>query len=145
MDQNLTITTNIEISADKPTIWDALTNPDKIKIYLFGTETLTDWKEGSAVIFQGEYQGRQYRDKGTVIQNRKNETLQYSYWTGFSGLEDVPENYALVTFTLESHGEKTKLTLTQSGFTNEETRQHSLTTWSTILKQIKQMAEQKAD
>lgn len=55
MNIELTITLSIEISADKAKVWDALTNPEKIKIYLFGTETLTDWKTGSEIIFQGEY------------------------------------------------------------------------------------------
>ena len=27
--------------------------------------------------------------------------LKYDYWSGFSGLEDKPENYSLVTYTLE--------------------------------------------
>ncbi len=28
-----------------------LTNPEKIKVYLFGTETITDWKIGSTIIY----------------------------------------------------------------------------------------------
>lgn len=141
LDKNLTINTSIEIKSDKSTIWDALTNPEKIKIYLFGTETITDWKEGNSIVFQGEYQGKSYRDRGVIIRNKQNEELQYSYWTGFSGLEDIPENYALVTFFLESVGENIALTVTQSAFSNEETRQHSLTTWTYILQQIKALAE----
>ncbi len=35
-----------------------MTNPEKIKIYLFGTETGTDWKIGSSIIFKGEYDGQ---------------------------------------------------------------------------------------
>lgn len=57
MNKELTVKTSIEINADKAKVWDALTNPEKIKVYLFGTETLTDWKTGSEIIFQDEYQG----------------------------------------------------------------------------------------
>jgi uncharacterized protein YndB with AHSA1/START domain len=141
MNIELTITLSIEISADKAKVWDALTNPEKIKIYLFGTETLTDWKTGSEIIFQGEYQGQQYKDKGTILDIKTNELLQYSYWSGFSGLEDKPENYSLVTYKLETANDNTLLTLTQKGFVNEQAQQHSQTNWTNVLQQIKQMTE----
>lgn len=141
MIKELTVTQSIEINADKTKIWDALTNPEKIKIYLFGTETLTDWKIGSEIIFQGGYQGHQYKDKGTILDIKSNELLQYSYWSGFSGLEDKPENYSVVSYKLNTTNGKTTLTLTQTGFANEQAQQHSLTAWTNVLQQIKQMIE----
>jgi len=141
MDKELTVTTSIEINAEKAKVWDALTNPEKIKVYLFGTETLTDWKTGSEIIFQGEYQGHQYKDKGTILDIRTDELLQYSYWSGFTGLEDKTENYSLVTYKLDTTNGKTLLTLTQTGFTNEQAQQHSQTAWTNVLQQIKQMTE----
>ncbi len=141
MNKELTITISIEINTDKAKVWDALTNPEKIKVYLFGTETLTDWKTGSEIIFQGEYQGHQYKDKGTILDIKTDELLQYFYWSGFSGLEDKPENYSLVAYKLETANDNTLLTLTQTGFANEQTQQHSKTVWTNVLKQIKQMTE----
>lgn len=76
--------------------------PEKIKVYLFGTETITDWKIGSPIIFQGEYDGHKYKDKGNVLENVKNETLKYDYWSKFSGLEDKPDNYSIVTYHIEN-------------------------------------------
>jgi len=141
MNKGLKVTQSIEINADKAEIWDALTNPEKIKTYLFGTETLTDWKIGSEIIFQGEYQGNQYKDKGTILDIKTNELLKYSYWSGFSGLEDKPENYSAVTYKLDNESGKTILTLTQKGFANEQAQQHSQTAWTNVLQQIKQMTE----
>ncbi|RTL14158.1 MAG: SRPBCC domain-containing protein [Flavobacteriaceae bacterium] len=141
MNKELTVTTSIEINADKAKVWDALTNPEKIKVYLFGTETLTDWKTGSEIIFQGEYQGHQYKDKGIILDIQTDKILQYSYWSGFSGLEDKPENYSLVSYKLDKTNEKTLLTLTQTGFANEQAQQHSQTAWTNVLQQIKQMTE----
>jgi uncharacterized protein YndB with AHSA1/START domain len=43
MDKNLTVTATIEINADTNKVWDALINPEKIKVYLFGTETISEW------------------------------------------------------------------------------------------------------
>ena len=141
MNKALTVTVSIEINADKAKIWDTLTNPEKIKVYLFGAETLTDWKIGSEIIFQGDYQGHQYKDKGTILDIKTDELLQYSYWSGFSGLEDKPENYSLVTYKLYMTSGKTILTLTQTGYANEQAQQHSQTGWTNILQQIKQMTE----
>lgn len=141
MNKELTVITSIKINADKAKVWDALTNPEKIKIYLFGTETLTDWKTGSEIIFQGEYQGHQYKDKGTILDIKTDEFLQYSYWSGFTGLEDKPENYSLVAYKLDTTNGKTLLTLTQTGFANEQAQQHSQTAWTNVLQQIKQMTE----
>ena len=79
MDLNLKVSANIEINTPTNKIWDVLTNPEKIKIYLFGTETITDWKVGSNIIFKGEYKGNKYQDKGVVLENKPNQLLSYSY------------------------------------------------------------------
>lgn len=141
MNKELIVTTSIEINADKAKVWDALINPEKIKNYLFGTETLCDWKAGSEIIFQGEYQGHQYKDKGTILDIRTEELLQYSYWSGFTGLEDKPENYSLVVYKLDTTNGKTVLTLTQTGFSDEQAQLHSQAAWTNVLQQIKEMTE----
>lgn len=48
----------IAIQASKAEVWDALINPEKIKKYLFGTETKTDWKVGSSIVFSGVWEDR---------------------------------------------------------------------------------------
>ena len=44
----MTAKASIKINADKNEVWDALTNPDKIKQYFFGTNANSDWKKGSS-------------------------------------------------------------------------------------------------
>ena len=78
-----------------------ITNPEIIKEYLFGTETVTDWKVGNDIIFQGEYHGHKYRDHGVIKENIPHRRIAYSYWSGFSGLEDKPENYSMVIYHIE--------------------------------------------
>ena len=51
MDKNLIAKQSITINAKAENVWEVLTNPEKIKIYLFGTETITDWKVGSSIIW----------------------------------------------------------------------------------------------
>ena len=143
MNRNLKVSKSIEINSNAEKVWDALTNPEKIKTYLFGTETITDWKTGSPIIFQGEYEGHTYKDKGNVLENIANEILKYDYWSGFSGLEDKPHNYSIVIYHIENISDnRVKLTWTQEGFASEEGQQHSENGLNGILEQIKKLAEE---
>lgn len=139
--KNLEVTKSIEINAEPAKIWDALTNPEKIKIYLFGTETISDWKEGSPILFRGEYQGQKYEDKGTITRFEPMKIFQYTYLSSFSGLNDEPGNYSLVTFRMEPSQDKVILTVTQSGFDNEEAREHSNAGWEFIIQKLIQILE----
>lgn len=147
MRHDLIVSESININAAPSKVWEALTNPEIIKKYLFGTETITDWKVGSEIIFQGAYGDNKehtYRDKGVIMQNVLNQLLSYSYWSGFSGLEDKPENYSLVTYSLKSDDDKkTTFTWTQKGYATEEGYQHSLSGMKEFLEQIKQIIEEK--
>ena len=143
MDKNLIASSNINIQSTPKKVWDVLTNPVKIKEYLFGTEVITDWKIGSSIIFQGEYDGQRYKDKGNVIENKKNESLKYDYWSGFSGLEDKPENYSLVTYKIENLDDNSvNFTWHQQGFSSEEGKCHIEEGLKAMLEKIKELAEE---
>jgi uncharacterized protein YndB with AHSA1/START domain len=143
MDFNLKVSKSIEINSTSSKVWDVLTNPEKIKVYLFGTETITDWEVGSPIIFQGDYQGKKYKDKGVVLENKPNQFLSYSYWSGFSGLEDKPENYFKVTYLLEENSEnKILFTWKQEGFKSEDGKNHTEKGLPSMLEEIKKLAEE---
>ena len=61
---NLSLTTSIDVNAPAAKVWEALTNPEIVKKYFFGTNVKTDWKVGSPIIWEGEWEGKSYRDKG---------------------------------------------------------------------------------
>ncbi|MDX1446979.1 SRPBCC domain-containing protein [Lishizhenia sp.] len=144
MMKQLTVEKSININARKEEVWDALTNPEKIKIYLFGTETSTDWKVGSSISFKGEYQGTTYHDKGNVLQNSPFQCLKYNYWTTMSGLEDKPDNYSIITYTLVNKSEdEVVFTWRQEGFSSEEGYNHMEKFLPDMLKVIKDIAEKK--
>ena len=142
INKELVVSKSIIITASPSEVWDALTQADKIKVYLFGTETITDWKVGSPIIFQGEYQGNEYKDKGNVIENKFKKLLKYNYWSGFSGVDDRLENYSIVTYILDLvDNNQTKLTWRQEGFATKEGQQHSENGLSGMLGQIKKLVE----
>ena len=143
MDKSLIASSSIQIKSTAEKIWEVMTNPDKIKVYLFGTNVKTDWKVGSPIVFEGEYQGQQYIDKGNVIQHIPNKLLQYNYWSGFSGLEDKPENYADVSYKIEPiSNDAFELTWYQQGFSSEEGKLHTEEGLKSMLIQIKNLAEE---
>jgi uncharacterized protein YndB with AHSA1/START domain len=145
MRNDLIVSRSIDIKAGPSTVWRALTDPSIIKEYLYGTETITDWKVGSEIIFQGEYQGQTYRDKGIVQENVTNEILSYLYWSGFSGLPDKPENYSRVTYELQPlEPGLTRFTWTTKGFASEESFQHSDAGMNDLLEKMKEIIERKA-
>ncbi len=142
MNHNLSVSETIIANVPITKMWDVLTNPSIIKEYLFGTETITDWKVGSSIIFQGEYEGHKYKDEGKILEHRPNEFMCYSYWSGFSGTENKPENYSKVSYTLKAiDSNTTELIWTQIGYVDETRQQHSKQGMPEFLKSIKTVAE----
>ena len=138
---SLSVSKEFDTPASK--VWDALTNPEIIKQYLFGTDTVTDWKIGSPIIFQGVWEGVAYQDKGTILEFIPEKKLKYDYWSSFSKLEDVPENYQQLSFELSKSDNNTILTLTQENIPNETAKEHSESNWQTVLDLMKNIAEAK--
>ena len=142
MKEDLIVSNSIDINVSPSELWKGLTDPEIIKDYLFGTKTETDWKPGSEVVFQGEYEGKTYRDHGIVKENDENKLLSYTYWSSMSGLEDKPENASLITYTLTPKEENiTTFTWTQKGFANENAYNHSVTGMGDFMKKIKEVVE----
>lgn len=139
--KDLAVRKSIEIKALTDKVWDAITNPSKIKEWLFGTNVITDWKVGSPIMFTGEWEGTKYEDKGEILSYNPQKSYQYSYWSGFSGLPDVPENYSKVGFEIEEAGENTILTITQSDFATETMYEHSDKNWEATMEKIRAICE----
>ena len=143
MNKKLVASKSIEINAESKKVWEVLTNPEKIKVYLFGTEIISDWKVGSSILFQGEFNGQKYKDKGNVLESEENKLLKYNYWSGFSGLEDLPENYSIVSYLIEDiDKDKVNFSWIQKGFSSEDGKCHTEQALETMLQQIKKLAEE---
>jgi uncharacterized protein YndB with AHSA1/START domain len=134
-------TTSIVINAPREKVWDALTKPEIVKQYFFGTDMDTTWDVGTPIFFRGEWEGKPYEDKGTVLEYTPPESLSYNYWSGFSGLEDKPELYQIIRFDLTDEGEGTKLTISQSNVTTQETADHSAQNWNMVFGGMKKLLE----
>ena len=141
MENNLTLEVSTLINASKSVVWKALTDPEQIKKYLFGTETISDWKIGSPITFSGVWEGKPYIDKGTILQIEKEKILKYNYWSSFSGTEDVPANYANITYSLEEMDGQTMFTILQDSIKTKEARDHSEQNWRMVMNSLKELLE----
>lgn len=141
MSKKLTANASVKIRAGKEDVWDALTNPDKIKQYFFGTNAVSDWKKGSSLKFTGEWEGKTYEDKGTILDTEPGKLFRYTYWSSMGKLEDIPENYATVTYELVPAGDETILNVTQDNISNQEGKEHSEQNWNYVLGELKRFIE----
>jgi uncharacterized protein YndB with AHSA1/START domain len=136
-------TAAIIINATVAEVWEALTDPAIIRQYFFGTETITDWKPGHSIRFRGEWQGRLYEDKGTILDIVKHRLIKYSYWSSMSGIEDKPENYMIVTYELSGRDGNVKLQVTQENIPNENMKEQSIENWKIVLIGLRELLEDK--
>ena len=133
---------SVTIHATTDKVWNALTNPEKVKQYLHGTEMSTDWKEGGPITWRGEWKGRSYEDKGTVLAVEPQKLLKYTHWSPMGGSEDKPENYHTVTYELAGDDGRTTLTLTQdNNASQEEADKMANENWGPVLDGLKATVE----
>lgn len=138
---NSTATASILLNATPQRVWEALTDPVQIKEYLFGTTTTTDWKKGSPITYAGEWEGKAYEDKGTIIDIQPGKLLHTTYYSSMSGKDDKPENYSNVIYKLDAEGDKTRLTITQDNAGDEASKEHSQNNWNMVLESLKKLVE----
>lgn len=131
----------ININAPVSKVWNTLTNPDFMKEWLYGTKVIYNPKAGVPILFTGNWQGTEYKDKGTILKFETEKIFQYNYWSSFSGLPDSTENYSIITFELTENDNITELSLTQSNFATQTSYEHSDKNWDPALELIKKISE----
>ena len=141
MVQKLIAEATIRIDATAEKVWKVITTPSLIKQYLLGTDVTTDWKEGSPITYNGEYNGKKYHDKGLIKKIEPEKLLQSTYWSSMGGKEDKPENYNTVTYTLAQKDGKTVVTIIQDNVLSEDEKKHATTNWNHVLDKLKEVVE----
>ena len=131
----------IEIAAPASAVWEALTDPESIKEYFLGATVETDWKPGSPITWSGEYNGKPFQDKGTIIDAQPERLLVLTHFSPMTGQPDLPENYHTITYQLAERDGTTNLSLRQDNNGSDEEVEHSRTTWQNMLDAIKQIVE----
>ncbi len=149
MVKELLVTNEIIMDASTEKAWDALTNPAQTKKYMFGCETVSDWKPGSELLWKGSWEGKEMVFvKGNIVRIEPGKFLAYTTIDPNSTMEDVPENYLTVTYGLNNENGKTKLTVTQGDYNavaeGERRYKEAYNNgegWNPILVEIKKLVE----
>ena len=141
MDMQLTARSTATIHAPVSKVWQALTDSALIKQYLFGVEAISDWKEGSPIVYRGMWEGKPFEDKGNILKMEPQKRLLCNYWSSFSGLPDRPENYQNVSYELTPENDHTRVTITQDKIATPESKQHTEQNWNLVLANLKKLLE----
>jgi len=137
MDKKLIAKASITIKADTDEVWDALTNPDKIKQYFFGTNAISDWKKGST--WQHEYtnDNNAVRVKGKVLESTPPKRLVIS-WSAPGNEADV----STVTFVIEPVQDMVRLDVIHGDFKPGSTMVGKVSRgWPLVLSSMKSFLE----
>jgi uncharacterized protein YndB with AHSA1/START domain len=141
MPKDLIARAALTIRAPTEHVWSALVSPEAIKQYMFGTTVSSDWKEGSRIVWKGEWEGKPYEDHGEIRRLVPGKTLQYTHFSPLSSVPDRPENYHTVTIELSTEGSHTRVSLSQDNNPTEQARDHSEKNWRMMLEGLKQYVE----
>jgi uncharacterized protein YndB with AHSA1/START domain len=146
---SLIVKNNITIQAPATKVWEALVNPEITKKYMFGCEIISDFKVGSPFLWKGVFDGKEIiAVKGNVVEIQEGKSLSFTTFDPNSTIEDRPENYTTVVYTLTPEKAGTKLSVEQGDFATVaegEKRYAEVYNggdgWNPILTQIKEIVE----
>jgi len=134
----------VHFKANKTEVWDLLTNPAKTQQYMFGSEVVSNWKVGDLIEWKGK------TDTGEIITFVKGEVVAYAAENSITqtmfdphmGLDDIPENYAKLTYSLIENETGTTLQITQdfTGVDQAKKRfEESKKGWPMVIQAMKEM------
>ncbi|HAS43174.1 MAG TPA: hypothetical protein DCS93_22025 [Microscillaceae bacterium] len=138
------INETVHFKANKAQVWDLLTNPAKTQQYMFGSEVVSTWKVGDLVEWKGKTEAGEAITfvKGEVIVYEAGSTITQTMFDPHMGLEDVPENYAKLTYSLSESNEGTTLQIIQD-FTGvglaQKRFEESQKGWPMVIQAMKEM------
>jgi uncharacterized protein YndB with AHSA1/START domain len=148
MKKPLIVKNSIVIDAPASRVWDALVNPEKTKQYMYGCETVSDWKKGSLLQWKGLHEGKDMiYVEGTILDIRPDKILKYTALDPHSPIDDSV-NPITITYELKEEKGKTHFAVTQGDYAlvKEGERRYAEAYnngegWNPLLVEIKKLAE----
>ena len=141
MEKELVVKKSVIINAAPSKVWDAITNPDLTKKYMYNSEVVSDWTTGSSIIWRDAgNKGVHVRGIIVGIQSEKYlETLDLSI---DSDMADIESNYSRVRYELKKDNNKTLLYLTEKNFNGDKKRYEDADKfWTIVIKRMKELLE----
>ncbi len=145
MEKELVVNKKILIEADTSKVWDGITNPTLTKQYMYNSEVISDWKNGSQIIWR-DAGNKRIHVKGIILEIEPGRLLRTKDLSIDSGLPDAESNYSYVAYELAEENGKTKLIIKEDNFNGDEKRyKDSENFWNEVLKKMKELLEKGND
>ncbi len=106
-------TTRLDLAATPERVFAALTEPDLVRAWQYGSALETDWTPGSALRFTSEWRGQGFEQWGTIVAFVPPRLVVYTLFTPRGDLEDRPEHRFTMTYELDDIPGGTRLTVRQ--------------------------------
>ena len=134
---------SLTISAQRAKVWDALIDPEKIKQYILASDVVSEWREGSPIVWKSEFQGKPYEIRGTILRLEPERLLEFDQSRPIFRASQVvrPADYHRVTIELSEEGAQTHLSLIEHGNATERELAHSQGGWQLALGNMKALLE----
>lgn len=133
-------TLSLHASIEK--VWDALTQPEQVKRWQYGSDLLTTWETGSDIRFVTVWQDTTFEQWGKVLEYKPVEKIRYSLFAPRPGLEDKPENYFEMQYWLTESDGKTNLEIIQIDNRPNAVQEPEQGEENPVLKMLKQVVEE---
>ena len=142
MPATTSFTTEIEIAAPPAAVWSALTQQSGRRRWLNDAEVTSSWTPGAPIAIDVVLEGREWHDRGTVVEAEPGCLLSYSLWSEVSRRSDVPEHRSIVTFRLAGlDGGGTLLQLMHARLTAGAAGSHAAFFWPVALRGLRDLVE----
>ena len=132
---------SINIDTTKDELWKALVTPEIIEMYLMGTKVSSDWKVGSKIVYQGEFNGIHFCDEGIIDLIDTENEFKYSYWSENHGTIKSRENFVSISYKIENKEDHVKLVVNQTNYKLKEIALAMNQIWDLILNNLKRTLE----
>lgn len=131
----------LSINATPQKVWDVLTKPEFVKLWQYGSDLQTSWEVGSSIRFVTKWEENVFEQWGTVLEFNPTEQLRYSLFAPRPGLEDKPENYFEMIYSLSEQDGQTQLKITQADHRAHAVQEGEQGEENPVLKTLKDIAE----
>ncbi|MBZ4043789.1 SRPBCC domain-containing protein [Flavobacterium hibisci] len=131
----------ILIDTEKEKVWNALTKPELVKQWQYGSDLITDWKVGSEIRFRNVWENNIFEQWGKIIEVVPNKLIKYSLFFPRPNLEDKKENYFIMSYIISDFEHKIKLEIIKEDNRPDAVVEKESPEENPILQKLKEIAE----
>jgi uncharacterized protein YndB with AHSA1/START domain len=124
------------VAANADTAWSCFMDPKQSAEFFFGISFKSDLVKGHPIVWQGEWQGQSFEDRGIILEIERPRLFRYDYVSSMA-----PETHYEVVYSFETVPGGTRVAIKQSNASSREAAEHSEKNWTAMLDAIKSKLE----